>query len=66
MKVTATHGNVQLSKEGHYANTSVTHSDKQRHGLGATEGLISGDWRKRNNDKPIIVKQTEVDTTGCL
>lgn len=66
--ITATHGNVPLNNNGHYAKNSVTHQDRTRHGLGVIEGeqLISGDWRKRNNDKPVVVKQTEVDTTGCL
>lgn len=66
MRITATHGNLQLNNLGHYAQNSLVHQPKEKTSLGQTEGLIQGDWRKRNNDKRVTVIHTEVDTTACL
>ncbi len=66
MRVTATPGNIQLTQHGHYAQTSLTHHSKEKTTLGQTSGIIQGDWRKRNNDKPVTVVHTTVDTTACL
>jgi len=66
MRITATHGNLQLNNLGHYAQNSLVHQPKEKTTLGQTTDLIQGDWRKRNNDKPVVVKHVEVDTLACL
>lgn len=66
MRVTARHGNLPLNNQGHYAHNSLVHKSKESTTLGQSSDLLQGDWRKRHNAKPVVVIETEVDTTGCL
>lgn len=63
---TATHGNIPLNNNGHYVKTALTHSDRERSCHGVTDDQINNGWRERSNNRPVVIQNKPVDTTGCL